>query len=316
MATDALIHKLSTTHPDAILKLFEIPDGNAYKADSLTFKDIEDRRDIVFEKADGKDAILLEVQGYNDTFLYHRAIRGKAMYCIQKKFTGRIRVVVIFLEPSHYHAATQLSHHFDGSSDLAFQPAVIILNQKELTELEHLNDVRLVPLYPLCKVSPDQIKTAAPQWAKQIRTAVKLSEDVRQNLLALLGGFIIHCIKDLTLEAVNQMFGDFKMEETQVGKELIAIGYRRGHDEGIDEGIEKGIEKGRDWGSLQTQREDLIDLLVAKFNHMEKIWLDQLDTVNNPATLKGIYRAVLQAKSRKQVKAAFDAALGNGNKAN
>ena len=146
MATDTLIHKLSTTHPDAILKLFEIPDG-------------------------------------------------KEMYCIQKKFTGRRRVVIIFLEPSHYHAATQLSHHFDGSSDLAFHPTVIILNQKELAELERLNDVRLVPLYPLCKISSDQIKVAAPQWAKQIRTAVEFPEDARQNLLALLGALSFIALK-------------------------------------------------------------------------------------------------------------------------
>jgi len=298
LATDALIHKLSTAHPDAILKLFEIPDGKAYKADSITFKDIEDRRDIVFEKASGDEAILLEVQGYNDAFLYHRAIRGKAMYCIQKKFTGRIRVVVIFLEPSHYHAAIQLSHHFDGSSDLAFQPAVIILNQKELAELERLNDVRLTPLYPLCKISPDQIKATAPQWAKRIRAAAELPEDVRQNLLALLGGFIVHCLKDMTLDEVNQLFGDFKMEETQVGKELIAIGYRQGED----------------WGSLQTKREDLIDLLSARFKPVEKIWLDHLETVTNLVKLKTIYREVLRAKSRKQVKAAFDAAFGNEKK--
>jgi len=300
LATDALIHKLSTTYPDAILKLFEIPEGNAYKADSITFKDIEDRRDIVFEKADGKEAILLEAQGYDDPFLFHRAIRGKAMYCIQKKFTGRIRVAVIFLEPSHYHAAMRLSHHFDGSSDLAFQPTVIILNQKELAELERLNDVRLVPLYPLCKISPDQIKATAPQWAKQIRAAAELPEGARQNLLALLGGFIMHSIKNLTLEEVNKLFGDFNMEDTQAGKDLIAIGYRRGVD----------------WASLQTQREDLTELLSTRFKPVEKIWLDQLKAINDALTLKVIYRAVLQAKSRKQVKAAFDAALGNGQKSN
>lgn len=300
MATDALIHKLSTTHPAAILKLFEIPDGNAYKADSITFKDVEDRRDIVFEKAGGDEVILLESQGYNDPFLFHRAIRGKAMYCIQKKFSGRIRVVVIFLESSHYHAAMRLSHHFDGSADLTFQPAVIILNQKELAELEGFNDVRLVPLYPLCKISSDQIKATAPQWANRIKTAAELPEDARQNLLALLGGFIMHSIKNLTLEEVNKLFGDFNMEDTQAGKDLIAIGYRRGVD----------------WASLQTQREDLTELLSTRFKPVEKIWLDQLKAINDAMTLKVIYRAVLQAKSRKQVKTAFDAALGNGQKSN
>jgi len=149
-----------------------------------------------------------------------------------------------------------------------------------------------VPLYPLCKVSSDQIKATAPQWAARIRKAAELPEDVRQNLLALLGGFIVHSIKNLTLEEVNKMFGDFQMEDTQVGKELIAM------------------------GRLQTQREYLNDRLSTRFKPVEKVWLDQLNAINNSMALKTIYRAVLQAKSRKQVKAAFDAALGNGQKSN
>ena len=115
---------------------------------------------------------------------------------------------------------------------------------------------------------------------------------MRQNLLALLGGFIVHSIKNLTLEEVNKMFGDFQMEDTQVGKELIAM------------------------GRLQTQREYLNDRLSTRFKPVEKVWLDQLNAINNSMALKTIYRAVLQAKSRKQVKAAFDAALGNGQKSN
>jgi hypothetical protein len=299
LATDKLVHKLSTAHPAAVLKLFEIPDGHEYKADSLTLKEIEDRRDIVFEKTGGDEAILLEVQGYDDAFLYHRAIRGKAMYCIQKKFAGRIRIVVIFLELSHYLATTKLSHHFDGSDDLTFQPAVFIFDQKEVSELESLNDVRLVPLYPLCRVTPEQIKATAPQWAESIKTATDLSEQQARDLIAWLGGFIMHRLRDLPLEEVNKILGDIKMEDTQAGKDLIAIGYRQGVD----------------LGSLQTLRENLMDLLLAKLGRVEKSWLDQLETVDSVTVLKAIYRTVLQAKTPKQVRAAFDAALGNGKKA-
>lgn len=315
MATDKLVHKLSTAHPAAVLKLFEIPDGHEYKADSLTLKEIEDRRDLVFEKAGGDETILLEVQGYDDAYLYHRAIRGKAMYCIQKKFTGRIRVVVIFLEQSHYLAATKLSHHFDGSDDLAFQPAVFIFDQKEVSELENLNDVRLVPLYPLCNVSPDQVRTQAPQWAERIKTAADLSEQQARDLITWLGGFIMHRLRDSSLEEVNKILGDIKMEDTQAGKDLIAIGYRQGREEGVEEGVEKGIERGLDLGSLQTLREILMDLFLAKLGRVEKSWLDQLETVDSVTVLKALYRTVLQAKTPKQVRAAFDAALGNGKKA-
>jgi hypothetical protein len=48
---------------------------------------------------------------------------------------------------------------------------------------------------------------------------------------------------------------------------------------------------------------------------VEKSWLEQLETVDSVTVLKAIYRTVLQAKTPKQVRTAFDAALGNGKKA-
>ncbi len=58
-----------------------------------------------------------------------------------------------------------------------------------------------------------------------------------------------------------------------------------------------------------------MDLLLAKLGRVEKSWLDQLETVDSVTVLKALYRTVLQAKTPKQVRAAFDAALGNGKKA-
>jgi hypothetical protein len=292
VATDKLIHKLATTHPAAILKLFKIPDHDDYKASSFTFKEIENRRDIIFEKITGDEAILLETQGYDDAYFYHRTVIGRMMYHIQKQFTGKLRTVVIFLEQSHYHAASKLAHHFDGSTELAFQPTIIILNQKEIAELESFDDVRLVPLYPLCKISRKQIKEAALKWAERIKTTSLLSEKERHDLIHVLTGFLAHRLPDLSLKQLNQLLGGIKMEDTRAGKDLIAIGVR------------------------QTLRDNLIDLIQAKLGRVEKSWRTQLSTINKISTLKTLYRAVLQAKSHKQVQAAFDAVLGNGKKVN
>ncbi len=82
----------------------------------------------------------------------------------------------------------------------------------------------------------------------------------------------MHRLRDLPLEEVNKILGDIKMEDTQAGKDLIAIGYRQGREEGVEEGVEKGVEKGiargRDLGSLQTLRENLMDLLLAKLGRV------------------------------------------------
>lgn len=291
MATDKLIHKLATSHAAAILKLFKVPDYDDYRASSFTFKEVENRRDIIFEKSTGDEAVLLEAQGYDDEYFLHRTVMGRMMYHVQKKFTGKLRTVVMFLEESHYHAASKLAHHFDGSSELAFQPTVFIFSATELSELESLDDVRLVPLYPLCKVSPDQIRTSAPVWAERIKTAEELSEAERRDLLSYLGGFMMHRLKESNLENINQLLGGSKMEDTQAGKDLIEM------------------------GSRATLHEILVDLLTVKLGQPEDAWREELNTINDITVLKTLYRALLNAKSRRQAKDAFDAVLGNGKKA-
>ncbi len=109
---------------------------------------------------------LLKIPDYND---YQAS-------SFTKQFTGNLRTVVMFLEESHYHAAAKLAHHFDGSSELAFQPTIFVFSEKNVAELENLNDVRLIPLYPLCNISPEQIKAAATKWAERIKTAPELEE--------------------------------------------------------------------------------------------------------------------------------------------
>jgi hypothetical protein len=298
VATDKLFHKLATSHAAAILKLFKIPDYNDYQASSFTFKEVENRRDIIFEKSTGDEAVLLEAQGYDDEYFLHRTIMGRMMYHLQKKFTGKLRTIVMFLEESHYYAALKLAHHFDGSSELAFQPTVFIFDQKEVSELENLDDVRLVPLYPLCKVSPDQIRATAPKWAERIKTATELSEAERRDLLSYLGGFMMHRLKESNLENINQLLGGSKMEDTQAGKDLIAI----------------GVRQGQELGTLLAMRENIIDLLTAKLGQTEKTWRKELNTIKDIKVLKTLYRAILNAKSRKQAKDAFEAVLGNGKK--
>jgi hypothetical protein len=61
-------------------------------------------------------------------------------------------------------------------------------------------------------------------------------------------------------------------------------------------------------------RENIIDLLTAKLGQTEKTWRKELNTIKDIKVLKTLYRAILNAKSRKQAKDAFEAVLGNGKK--
>jgi Protein of unknown function (DUF2887)/Domain of unknown function (DUF4351) len=227
LATDKLIYKLAIKHRAAILKLFGISDGEKYVASSFTFKATENRRDLIFEKLSGEEVWFVESQGYADAHVHHGLLDGIMMYCRQKEFSGEFRAAIIFLKRSHHRAALKLAHHFDGHAELTFRPLVLVMDQIGLEELERLKDVRLIPLYPICKISPRQIEASMPDWAERIKRANKITEAERTDLLALLGGFATHRDKRFTLEKINKLFGGFKMEETTVGKELIQIGVRR-----------------------------------------------------------------------------------------
>ena len=315
MATDKLFHKLANSYPATILKLLNIPDHEDFRASSFTFKEIENRRDIIFERQNGNEVILLETQGYDDGYFFHTTIIGAMLYCVQKKFGGQLRIVAMFLEQSSYLAASKLAHHFDGSSGLVFQPIVFIFKEKYVAELEAVNDIRLIPLYPLCNVSPDQIKDSAFAWASRIKGASELTEGTREDLLALLGGFISHRIKNLTVAEIKQMFGGFKMEDTAIGKELIALGHRAGHTEGLiegqTEGHAKGLEEGENLGSLKTLRESVVDLITTRWCSPGKYLLARLEKTDDIMLLKGLFRALLKAKTRKQMENALGTALNN-----
>lgn len=97
------------------------------------------------------------------------------------------------------------------------------------------------------------------------------------------------------------------MEDTQAGKDLIAIGVRIGRDEGRDEGQELGTRL--------AMRENIVELLMMKLGRTEKNWRKELNTIKDIKALKTLYRAILNAKTHKQVQAAFDAVLGNGKQA-
>jgi len=231
LATDKPFYKLAMDHPAAILKLFDVADYDNYTASSITLKATENRRDLIFKSRSGKKILFVETHGYADPYIFHALLDGMMLYCRQKKFTGEMRAAVIFLKKSHYAAALKFWHHFNGKTGLAFQPTVLIMNQIRLADLEKLNDVRLIPLYPLCKISAREIEASIPNWSERIKRARRMPVVERKELLALLGGFAMHRVKRLTPQRFNQLVGgfmDFTFEDTRIGKDLIRQGVPQG----------------------------------------------------------------------------------------
>lgn len=53
MTTDKLFYRLLKSYAAAVLKLLGISHPESYRASSFTFKEIENRRDMIFESEDG-----------------------------------------------------------------------------------------------------------------------------------------------------------------------------------------------------------------------------------------------------------------------
>lgn len=96
-----------------------------------------------------------------------------------------------------------------------------MFSRVKLEELNRLNDVHLLPLYPLCEITPEEIVEKAPSWAAQIKNVPDLSEPERKNLLGFLAGAISHRIKTNISEVIDKLFGGFAMEDTPIVQELL-----------------------------------------------------------------------------------------------
>ena len=170
MATDKLFHQYSIHYGESLLRLLDIEDYSDYKAFSFTVKDIERRSDIVFENQRGRErAIWVEFQGYRDEYVFYRMNIAMTLYCQQREFFGELLPIVIFLKRSYLKVAKRLTFNYKGRRHLFFEPEVIVFDKKLVKELQNLNDVRLVPLYPLCKISLKEIEAQAPNWAEEIQ---------------------------------------------------------------------------------------------------------------------------------------------------
>jgi hypothetical protein len=102
-----------------------------------------------------------------------------------------------------------------------------VLSRLKVDELRRTGDVHLIPLFPLCDISPSEIEQQAPAWAEQIKTAPELDEEERRSLIGLLGGFMSHRIKKLSRNRLNKILGGLSMEDTLVGQEIMRLGSQR-----------------------------------------------------------------------------------------
>ncbi|MCI0693712.1 DUF2887 domain-containing protein [candidate division KSB1 bacterium] len=281
MATDKLFHEYATYFPNAVARFVDA-EADDYEAKSLTFKEIEQRADIFLIGRSGQHVVLVEMQGYDDAELLYRMVKKIMLYCTQYKYWGSIGATVIFLDESHYRAAQLFERQFSGSSLLKFSPKIFILSRIKVDELSQHNDIHLTPLYPLCDISPEEIKQQAPDWAEQIKGAPDLTTAERKNLLSFLGGAISHRIRTMTGDEIGILFGGIIMEDTPLGQEILLKGEQRG--------IPKGIQQ------------ILLKQMAARFGVVPEDLRQKIQAINNTENLEKIATMLLTIQSIDELK--------------
>lgn len=220
MGTDKLFGEYTTMFPNAMAKFIQV-EADDYEAKSVTFKETEKRPDIFLIGRSGEHVALVETQGYPEENLLYDMVKKIMFFCTQYRYRGSVEAAAVFLDESHYRAAAVFERQFERTALLKFSPKVFVFSRVKLEELNRLNDVHLLPLYPLCEITPEEIVEKAPSWAAQIKNVPDLSESERKNLLGFLAGAISHRIKTNISEVIDKLFGGFAMEDTPIVQELL-----------------------------------------------------------------------------------------------
>jgi hypothetical protein len=261
-----------------------------FKAKILTMKRIEKRADLFLISRKARRMILVEPQEYKDARLYHRMVATMVLYYLQHEHEGRMEAAVIFENVSHWPAAESFfRRQFAGISTLKFSPRVLVLRRIKLDELKKHEDVHLIPLYPLCDVTPTEIKQRAFDWAEQIRATPDLRKQEKESLLAFRGGAISHRIRKLKFNAVSKLIGGFTMLDTPTGKEIMQMGVRKG--------IKKGIPQGA--------QHILLRLIATRFGNAPDNLQRKIVAIKDTTELDRIAIALLTTRSLAELKKAL-----------
>ncbi len=288
MGTDKLLGEYAAHFPNALAKFIQAA-ADDYEAKSLTFKEIEKRADIFFIGRSGQHVVLVETQGYDDKKLFYSMVQKLLLYCTQNEYHGNIDAVAIFLEESHYRSAAEFFEQQFGTL-LKFSPRIFVFSRIKVDDLRRLDDIHLIPLYPLCNITPEEITKQAPIWANEIKNAPELTADERKNLLSFLGGAISRRIKTTTEEVISQLFGGFTMEDTPIVQQIVERVEKRS--------IEKGIEKGIPLGIQQI----LLKQLAARFGTVPEDIQKKVQAIQDTENLERIATLLLTIQSMDELK--------------
>jgi hypothetical protein len=171
----------------------------------------------------------------------------------------------------------------------------------DYTEAELLRiDPHLVILVPLTITDPTQVKLweKAAEWKATIKQV--FPEERQADALNVLGLFVLHQFRHITVEEVLTML-EFDWLETRAGQQT----FEKGRQTGLLDGLQQG--------ELKTAREMLLEALAERFDQLTEAWAQQIQAIDQVVILKHLFRQLWRCQTVAEFEAALARVGSTGN---
>ena len=242
MESDKHLFEIFKTNPQWFFELTRRPSPGPCQFVSVTIKAIERRADgILVPDSPTATVTITEFQMQRDPLIYGRVVVEMAM--VQAEHPKRkVDGVIVF-----------------GTRELdpRITPWIKVVSAYYLDELlEQLAAVTpghpLVAVFqPLVEKNRELLEQNAVHYYNQIKSS-SANRRAKEKLLAVFVDWMLKRFNERGKQEIEKMLlGELPdLQETQAGKDLIAIGIEQGIVKGIAKGIVKGIEQGVEKGEL------------------------------------------------------------------
>ncbi|MEK8016847.1 MAG: hypothetical protein VSS75_008260 [Candidatus Parabeggiatoa sp.] len=254
----------------------------------------------------GHEALLyihIEVQSQRDSkfqermFIYH--------YRLYDRYRAPITSLAILGDDVEVWRPRSFHYETPGSElSFCFSMVKLLDYQDKLAELENSRN----PFAMVVKVHLKALETQkSPQerlkWKKTLFEALceeqKYSEREMWGLCAFLD-WVFTLPSELTLQ-----FDDFVKDYEEAKKMRYVTTWERrwlkeGIQQGRQQGLQQGVQQGLQLGILQKSRDNITDILEIRFEHVPKMLVQKLQSIDNTLLLPKLLRQAVLVGSLKE----------------
>ncbi len=280
--TDKAFLQLMKISGKSFLKLLGVSPEKAerYHFQTVTFQEKPEIECIVMLVSE-KQLVFIEFQAYPEPFSRYRLAAAIFQGCAQQKHKGEVIAGIIYTAPECQAAALPFETLKIGDTQcLNAWFREIVLSDYTEDELRTM-DPKLLVLAPFTLSAKDEkanllmMLMKGREWREEVRQIFPLSQ--QQEILDILGFFVLKRFRQIKREEVNAML-NFDMMETVAGKQL------------YNQGVQKGFQTGLQEGSLEEMRENVLEVLDARFGVVAFELIEQIRAISQRTDLKSILR--------------------------